>query len=124
MKNLLEIYAIFSAILGSSIYIAQKKAVKLPEIINFYVNDFLIIPIVLTISLYVLRWSKNDKKYQLPLWIILYCSGLYAVIFEYFLPKTHPRYTADSVDVFLYFLSGFLFFMLQKIDENNLKKNN
>ncbi|CAM1335148.1 hypothetical protein [Tenacibaculum aestuariivivum] len=114
MEKILKSYFVFSVILGSSIYIAQKKEVILPEFVSFYINDFLIIPIVLTLSLYVLRWSRGDKNYQIPLWLILYCSGLYAVIFECFLPNVHTRYTADIIDVFLYFISGYLFFILQK----------
>ncbi|MEX6626104.1 hypothetical protein [Tenacibaculum salmonis] len=114
MKKSLYIYFIFSLLLGSIIYFASKINIQLPKIIRFYVNDFLIIPIVLIPNLLILRWSKNDETYQIPIWIILYCCSLYAFLYEYILPKFHPRYTADIIDVILYFISGFIFFILQK----------
>lgn len=113
--KLLPYYFVFSIILGTCIYVAQKFKVKLPEIIQFYMNDFLIIPIILTTSLYMLRWSKNSKSYTISLWIICYLCILYSVIFEYYLPQFHPRYTGDWIDVILYFASGMVFHFLQNI---------
>ncbi len=91
----------------------------MPKFVQFYVNDFLIMPIVLTISLFVLKWSKNDKNYIIPIWIIFYICVMYAVLYEFILPKVHSRYTADVIDVVLYFISGFVFYILQKktVDE-------
>ena len=114
MKKLLTYYFIFSVVVGSFIYICEKQQILLPKLIRFYVNDFLIIPIVLCSSLFVIRKLKNDKKLALSLLQILYVCVLYAVIFEYWLPKFHERYTADIIDVVLYFLSGILFYFLQK----------
>ncbi len=114
MKKVLYVYLIFSLFLGTGVYFAQKFNVKLPKIVQFYLNDFLIIPIILIISLVILRWSRNNKKYQIPIWIVLYICGLYALLYEYILPKFHPRYTADVIDVLLYFLSGLIFLILQK----------
>lgn len=121
-KNTLTYFFIFSCITGTIIYLLQKTNVYLPNSINFYVNDFLITPIVLTICLYVLQKTKNDNNYKIPLALILYLCGLYAVIFEYFLPKFHDRYTADFYDVLMYFLGGFVFYLLQisKAKENSL----
>lgn len=114
MKKIIQIYYVFSLLLGTSVYLAQKSAMKLPKVIQFYLNDFLIIPILLISSLFVLRWSKNDENYQIPVWIIGYVCCAYALFYEFFLPKFNPRYTADIIDVLLYFSSGFLFFKLQK----------
>ena len=113
-KRVLPYYFVFSLAIGSLIYLAQKLAIELPVIVNNYVNDFLIIPIVLIVSLYVLRWSRNDANYQISIGAILYLCSFYAVIFEYVLPKFHPRYTADIIDVVLYFMGGIIFYYLQK----------
>ena len=118
MKKLLTYYFIFSVVVGSFIYICEKLEVLLPKLIRFYVNDFLIIYIVLFSSLFVIRKLKNDIKFKLSLLQILYVCVLYAVIFEFWLPKFHERYTADIIDVVLYFLSGFLFYILQR--ESNI----
>lgn len=110
----LTYYYIFSLLLGTTIYFGQRYEVPLPRIVRFYMNDFLIVPIILTTSLFILRWSRNDRNYQISIWIVLYLCALYSVIFEYFLPKFHPRYTADSIDVILYFASGLIFYAFQK----------
>lgn len=114
MKKRLQYYFIFSIILGISVYTASKFSIQLPQFVRFYVNDFLIVPIVLTISLAVIRKVKNNKTLVISLPNILYVSLLYSVIFEFWLPKFHPRYTFDIIDIVLYFLSGFVFYFLQK----------
>ena len=118
MKKQLTSYFIFSVFIGSVVYICEKFEVLLPRVIRFYVNDFLILPIVLYSSLFVIRKLKGDKYLQLSLLHILYVCVLYAVIFEYWLPKFHPRYTSDIIDVGLYFISGMLFYFLQKEKKN------
>lgn len=95
-------------------YMAQKLKYPIPSIINNYLNDFLIIPIVLILSLYVLRWSKNNNNYKISIGLIVYICGFYALLFECILPKYYVRYTADVIDVLLYFLSGIIFYYLQK----------
>lgn len=117
MKKILYYYFIFSLVLGTSIYLASKFEFPLPKFVRFYVNDFLIVPIVLTISLVAVRKIKKDKTLVISLPNILYLSLFYTVFFEFWLPKFHPRYTFDVVDIVLYFLSGLLFYTLQK--ENN-----
>ncbi len=102
------------SIIGITIYILQKLEISLPTIINNYVNDFLIVPIVLLLSLFVSRKLRNNNKYKFSVGIILYICILYALIFEYYLPKSNPRYTSDIIDVGLYFLGGFVFWKIQK----------
>lgn len=117
-KKILTYYFIVSIIIGSLIYVAQKLSVKLPFIINNYVNDFLIIPIVLTVCLFILQWSRNDKSFQISLGVVFYICVMYSVLFEFVLPKYYIRYTADVLDVVLYFAGGFVFFVLQKKDSS------
>lgn len=114
MKKTHTYYFLFSVITGSFIYLAPFLGIQLPNFIRFYINDFLIIPIVLTCCLYIIRKLKGNDFLQISLLNILYLSLLYSIIFEYWLPKFHPRYTSDLVDVGLYFLSGFLFYFSQK----------
>ena len=114
-KNLLFFnFSVFS-VLGLSVYVAQKSGLQLYWLIHNYLNDFLIIPIVLTLCLYILRFTRNDKLYKIPLIIILFLCGVYAVFFEVFMPSIRIRYTADIFDVFVYFLGGIWFWFLQKI---------
>ncbi|CAM1365767.1 conserved membrane hypothetical protein [Tenacibaculum sediminilitoris] len=115
-KKKLIYYFIISITIGSLIYALQKLSFRIPSIINNYANDFLIIPIVLTICLFVLQWSRNNKDYQISLGVIFYICVLYSVLFEFILPKYYARYTTDILDVILYFAGGFVFFFLQKKD--------
>ena len=119
MKKQLTYYFISSIIVGIIIYTCEKIEIILPKFIRFYVNDFLIVPIVLTLCLAVVRKLKRNRKIKLSIFQILYVCMLYAVVFEYWLPEFHARYTADLIDVLLYFVSGILFYFLQKEKKNN-----
>ncbi len=113
MKKELTYYFVFSILLGGCIYGCEKFEILLPKFVRFYVNDFLIIPIVLWISLFVIQKLKGNTNIQLSLLNILYLCVMYSVLFEFWLPKFHPRYTTDYLDVGLYFLSGMVFYFLQ-----------
>ena len=113
MNKNLTFYCIFSFLLGIIIYCCQFLNIKLPKIINNYGNDFLIIPIVLFFCLIVIQWLRKDPLFVLKIPIILYVCFMYSVLFEYIFPMYLNRYTADILDVFLYFLGGFVFYFLQ-----------
>lgn len=114
MKKGLTYYVCFSFLIGVAIYICEKSEVILPKLVRFYVNDFLIIPIVLFLSLSVIRKLKGNSKLKLSLIHVLYVCVMYSIVFEYWLPKFHPRYTSDIIDVGLYFLGGCVFYIFQK----------
>lgn len=114
MKNKLTYYFIFSVLLGSAIYTCEKLEIILPDFLRFYVNDFLIIPIVLTIVLWIVRKAKGNAQQQLSFWNIIYLCVLYSVLFEYWFPKYLVRYTFDLLDIVMYFIGGFVFYFLQK----------
>ncbi|WP_439127689.1 hypothetical protein [Polaribacter sp.] len=117
MKNILFKYVLFSLFLGTFIYFSSYFNLQLPSIIRFYLNDFLIIPIVLYFSLWVLKQTKNNPNYKIPLAIILYLCFLYSILFEFVFPNYLARYTKDYIDILLYFAGGFVFYKLQKIDK-------
>ena len=108
------LFCFSSFCLGLITYLFQKCNIPLPKLINNYLNDFLIIPIVLFVCLLVLQKIKSDKTFTLSLGIILYVCFLYSLLFEFVFPKYLARYTKDIVDVFLYFAGGFTFYFLQK----------
>ncbi|MFL0353062.1 hypothetical protein [Xanthomarina sp. GH4-25] len=111
IKNPLLIAFCFIALF---IYVASRLALPLPSWIYFYVNDFLCMPMVLSISLAALRFIKKTDAIYVPLSIVLVLTTYYAIYFEWLMPKLHPRYTKDVIDVSLYFLGAFLFFKFQK----------
>ena len=109
-------HPLFSIIAGiaSAIYIANQFETQLPNWIFFYVNDFLCMPIVLSLCLAVLRIYKKTETLYVPLVVIMLLTTFFALYFEVFLPKTNARYTSDLMDVGLYFLGAFLFYRFQK----------
>jgi hypothetical protein len=116
MKKLLTYYFCFSILIGSTIYLCNQFEIQLPKFVRFYINDFLIVPIILYVCLFAFQKIQGKKNMLLSLLNILYVCVMYSVVFEYWLPKFHSRYTGDFVDVGLYFLSGFLFYFLQKMN--------
>ena len=113
MNKKLIFFCIFSTFTGILIYIFQLLKIDLPNFINNYTNDFLIVPIVLFMCLLFLRWSRNNKNFTLSLPIVLYVCLLYSILFEFVFPEYLARYTKDYIDIILYFTGGFIFFALQ-----------
>lgn len=87
--------------------------VNLPDWVIFYVNDFLVMPIALTICLFIIHRVSKDRGIRLSLFTIFSLATLYSVYFEGFLPRYHWRYTADILDVVMYFLGGIVFYFTQ-----------
>ena len=106
--------------IAATLYFLQQLQGPIPQWINNYVNDFLILPLVLSICLVVVRKLKRDATLQLSLPLILAVTLFYCIYFEWYLPQHHPRYTGDWVDCLLYFSGSFLFYALHNLKS---KKN-
>lgn len=99
--------------LGGTIYISKRLRLVLPEFVSNYFYDFLCIPFVLICCQKVVRLLRNDHDTKMP-WIpCLIVTVIFCIYFEYYMPKTNPRYTSDIWDVGMYFL-GFFFYMFTK----------
>lgn len=115
-KNYISYYIFIFLVLSSgSIYWMQQLGIQLPLILNHYYNDFTVIPIVLSVSLWVARKMKHNPQIQLSLIKILALVAFYIVYFEIYLPKINPRYTADFIDAILYLVGGLMFFGWHKL---------
>ncbi|HLV15066.1 MAG TPA: hypothetical protein VKY41_07795 [Xanthomarina sp.] len=114
MKILKNPILIIFCLIATFIYISNRVALALPSWIYFYVNDFLCMPVVLSISLAILRFIKKSETIYVPLSVILIMTSYYAIYFEWLMPKLSTRYTGDTIDVILYFLGALLFYRFQK----------
>ncbi|WP_066839684.1 hypothetical protein [Rufibacter ruber] len=80
-----------------------------PAWVRFYLDDLLCLPLVLTVTLLVMRFFYGHQvrfsKYHV-LFTVLY----FALAFEVFFPLFLPRYTGDGVDAGLYALGGWIFY--------------
>ena len=103
-----------TVIIGILIYLAGKLQLPIPNWTVFYVNDFLCMPIVLSLCLAAVRLIIRNENRFVPLPIVLALTTYFALFFEWFMPQINERYSADVIDVILYFLGAILFFIFQK----------
>ena len=97
-----------------TIYIASRLQLPLPNWIYYYINDFLCMPIVLGACLAVLRLLKQTEALYVPLPVIVVLTVYFIIHFEWIMPEVLTRYTSDPVDIALYILGAFLFWVFQK----------
>ncbi len=71
-------------------------------------------PIVLTLCLFGIRVIHKKEHLELNGFMIISMTLFYAVLFELILPKYSTNYTADLLDVMMYFF-GTLFFWVMRI---------
>ncbi|AZQ58145.1 hypothetical protein EJ994_04730 [Maribacter sp. MJ134] len=101
-------------IIALVVYTLQRFSVALPSLINNYLNDLLCMPIVLKIAQLAVRYLKKDGSIQLPIALVGILALGYACYFEWFLPQFNSRYTADGIDVFLYFMGALFFVVVER----------
>ncbi|WP_178986205.1 hypothetical protein [Winogradskyella helgolandensis] len=114
MKILKHPIFYLSVLLASTVYIANRLEVPLPNWVFFYINDFLCMPIVLSTCLAVLRIIKKTEMLYAPISVVLVLTIYFSMYFECVMPHINTRYTSDIIDVGLYFLGALLFFKFQK----------
>lgn len=96
------------------VYLARWTDISLPSWISLYLNDILCMPIILSLSLAIVRIIKKEPFVYAPTPAIIGLAFFYTVYFEWYLPKINERYTGDLIDVGLYFIGATLFFLFQK----------
>lgn len=114
MKIIKHPVFILLIILASVVYFAKLFDLYLPNFISFYLNDLLCMPIILSICLAAIRKLKKDNTLYVPIRVIIVVTLYYIFHFEWLLPKFHPRYTADFIDIGFYIIGAFLFYRFQK----------
>jgi len=113
-KNYSFLIFITLVLSATTVYFLQKTGIILPKLINNYFNDLVALPIVLSICLWSVRKLHNKPKFQLSFLQCLMMVLFYIIFFEVYLPKTNPRYTADTIDSVLYLVGGLLFYFVHK----------
>jgi len=96
------------------VHLTKLFGFSLPNSLAFYLNDLLCMPIVLSLCLAAVRWLKKDGHIYIPWVAIILITLYYSFHFEWLLPKFMSRYTADLIDVGLYFVGALLFYVFQK----------
>lgn len=91
-----------------------KLPVQLPEFFSSYFNDLLCMPVVLSICLFIIQKIFREEEIRISLFSAFSLAVLYSVYFEIYLPEVTTRYTADVVDIVMYFTGALIFWLVQK----------
>lgn len=97
------------------------KFFQMPDFFSSYLNDLLCMPVVLGICLFVIRKFSKNEQLRISLFSAFSLAALYSVYFEVYLPEVNQRYTADLVDVLLYFSGALIFYLIQRKSSKKLR---
>lgn len=93
------------------------KIFSLPEFFSSYLNDLLCMPVVLGFCLFLIRKFSRIEQLKISLFSAFSLAAFYSLYFEIYLPDVTERYTADVLDVLLYFTGAFAFWLVQRKDD-------
>lgn len=93
-----------------------KRHWELHWLLEGYVTDVLCLPIMLTLSLFLIRKWKGIQFSLSPLMIVVAVVYV-SLIFEVLLPRLATQYYQDWWDVLAYGIGGLAFFFLQRMTE-------
>jgi len=92
------------------ILLVLKKTGVYIAVLSDYGADLLALPVALSITLWVIRRSKAERKdFRYPWTYILVAVLVFAVLFEWIFPSMTDRFTADWIDIIAYGLGGVFF---------------
>ena len=107
-KYLLDPLFLFSL----TLYTINKSSFLRPEFwsckfCNYYLNDLLLVPVLVPIILFFSRPFKFRKDYSPPMFLeIIVPLAIWSIAFELIGPFYFGKGTSDLVDVFAYCLGG------------------
>lgn len=91
------------------VHIGRFLQLGFPIWLNGYLTDLLCMPMVLALSLVGVRWIKKIPDYILNIRLIIAMTIFYSVYFEMYLPSISSKYTADIIDVSMYFIGAIVY---------------
>lgn len=112
-KKELLFFIPFSILYGGSLFLKFHPELYTGWITN-YVADILCIPIVLQLTIWILRLLKSDASIQLSKAQIWVAFVYVSLLFEVILPFLKDRYTADIIDVLMYAIGTMIYLGISK----------
>ena len=94
------------------VYSMNKVGYVFPDLIQFYLNDLLVVPIVATLGMWLMRWVLQQRDLVLVQWQVIFIVVAFSVVFEMVLPFLMKRYTGDPIDVLMYFIGGLFYWKI------------
>lgn len=94
---------------------------KLLEYLNWshwfmrsYLDDLLVLPIILPFTLSLLRLIFRNEKLLLGLPLIITAIIMFTIVFELILPFYSSEYTRDYFDLLFYSLGGVMYWLYER----------
>ena len=87
---------------------------SIPVWVNNYFADLLCLPILLSITLMLMRKFLRKANFLFSPLMVFFVWAYVSFVFEFLLPTISFSYTADPTDVFMYGIGGFSFWLLQR----------
>jgi hypothetical protein len=110
MKTLLNPWFIIGCLVWIAIKVTRVLDVPIPYL-NGYLTDFFAVPVVTNIGLWLQRvFIIKNNYYVLSPLQVMFMAIYISVLFEGLLPRISKIYTADWMDVLLYFIGGVCFY--------------
>ncbi len=82
-------------------------------LLSSYLDDVLIIPIAMGVSLLIQRfYIVKDQAFTYSIWSVIVTWLFFSVAFELVIPKYSTSYYVDRFDVLAYALGGFIFYFI------------
>lgn len=116
----------FGVLLYALQILAKFNHIFLPSWYVNYAADVVCLPLILTVTLVLIRKIKRWSYFYLTNGMLLVALSYTTILFEWILPHYFTKYTADIVDVFMYLVGLIIFYFLQqrlKRDEHYLTKH-
>lgn len=98
----------------------ERAHIHIPFLFS-YLDDLLVMPIVLTLALAAERAYFRDSHFVLPGTYVAGAVGAFSIFFELLLPPFFPKHTADWLDIVAYTLGAILFQLM--LNKPTLPKN-
>lgn len=83
-------------------------------IFRSYLDDLLVLPIILPITQVLLRLIYNKPSFKLDIPMIITAFLFVSIVFEIILPKFSTSYTSDYLDIVFYGIGGVIYWIIFK----------
>lgn len=88
----------------------------MPVFVQYYLTDFLFLPVLCLTALVVIRYLKRDTQLQIPVSYVFVQALIISLYFEWYLPA-YPigqnQYTGDIIDAGMYFSGALVYCIFQ-----------
>lgn len=79
-----------------------------------YLDDLLVLPIILPFTLSLIRLIYRNKNLLLGLPLIINAIIMFTIVFELILPLYSNEYTRDYFDLLFYSLGGLMYWFYER----------